>query len=353
MPLDPQTRAVLERLKSINFVMAHTMTPTQVRERQRGLLRLTTIAAPEVVAGVENSSLPGPYGEIPLRVYTPSGHGPFPLLIYFHSGGGVVGDLDSEDALCRRLVNLAQCLVFSVDYRLAPEYHFPVGQEESYAATNWIAAHAASFNGSSAQIAVGGMSAGGNLAATVTHMVRDRGGPELVFQLLLTPITDFRLPPTFSLAAYAEGYLLTRKDIDWYLAHCLEREEDRHNPLASPYLSSTFSGLPPALIVTAEYDPLRDDGERYGMRLKAAGIPVTLSRRSGAIHGFFVSDQLQAVLAESASALRAAFAASVQADCCPHAGADHPEHLSLTATLCCAGTSNEHWAELTDNSPSL
>jgi acetyl esterase len=283
------------------------MTPVQARKRERALAQLTATGEPEPVARVENRSIPGPLGDIPLRIYTPRGCGPFPILIYFHSGGGVIGDLDSEDGVCRCLANLASCLVVSVDYRLAPEYKFPRGLEECYAATCWAAMHASSFNGISSQIALGGMSSGGNFAAVVAHMARDRGGPALVFQLLLVPFANFLLPDTPSLEAYGEGYLLTRQDIAWFGHHYLNGKEDMRNPLASPYLASNFSGLPPALVMSAEYDPLRDDGERYGHRLKEAGVSVTISRRLGAVHGFLVPNQLQPALAEAAAALEVAF----------------------------------------------
>jgi acetyl esterase len=307
MALDSQTYAVLKRLNSINFVLTRNMTPVQARKRQRALAQLTASGDPEPVAHVENCFIPGPAGDIPLRMYTPQGCGPFPILVYFHSGGGVIGDLDSEDALCRRLTNLAACLVISVGYHLAPEYKFPVRPEECYAATCWVASHATGFNGAASQIAVGGMSAGANLAAAVTHMARDRGGPALIFQLLLVPVTDFRLLNTPSLEKYAKGYFLTKEDILWFLKHSLENEEDQLNPLASPSLASTFSDLPPALIITAEYDPLRDDGEQYGEKLKEADVPVMIIRRRGAIHGFIVPNQLNLVLADSAAALRVAF----------------------------------------------
>ncbi|HXR66671.1 MAG TPA: alpha/beta hydrolase [Ktedonobacteraceae bacterium] len=305
MPLDPQTHTILKRLNAIDFTLTRDMTPEQARNRQRALTRMA--APPEPIAQIENRSIPGPAGDIPLRIYTPGGAGPFPLLVYFHGGGGVIGDLDTEDGHCRHLANLAECLVVSVGYHLAPEYKFPVGPQECYAATQWIAAHAASFNGDPSRLAIGGMSAGGNLAAVITHMARDRGGPAIVFQLLLSPLTDFRLENIPSLDTYAEGYFLTKEDILWFMKHCLTTEEDKVNPLASPALAPDFSRLPPTLIITAEYDPLRDDGERYGEYLKRAGIPVTVSRRAGAIHGFVVPNQLDQALAESATALRAAF----------------------------------------------
>jgi acetyl esterase len=307
MPLDAQTHAALTRLRAIKFTLTRDLTPAQVRARERALRQLVAVGEPEAVGQVENCSIPGPLGEIPLRIYRPRGTGPFPILIYFHGGGGVMGDLDSEDALCRRLTNLAECLVVSVGYHLAPEHKFPAGLHECYAACQWVALQATSFRGLPSRIAIGGMSAGGNRAAVITHMARDNGSLRFIFQLLLAPLTDFRLPNTFSMEEYAKDHLLTREDIHWFANHCLNGEEDKTNPLASPYLASTFAGLPPALIITAEYDPLRDDGERYGDRLKEAGIPVTISRRAGAIHGFLVPNQLNSVLAESAAALRVAF----------------------------------------------
>jgi acetyl esterase len=313
MPLDPQTQTLLERLKAIDFRLTRGLTPMQVRARQRALAQFTAPRQAEPVARIEHRSIPGPVGDIPLRIYCPQESGPFPILLYFHSGGGVIGDLDSEDGLCRRLTNQVGCLVVSVDYRLAPEYKFPVGQEECYTATCWAAEHAVDFDGTATNIALGGLSAGASLAASVAHMARDRGGPTLVFQLLLAPLTDFRLRETASFVEYALGYMLTREDIFWFINHCLENEADRLNPLASPYLAPTLAGLPPALIVTAEYDPLRDDGEEYGKRLREAGVPVTISRRAGAIHCFIVPYQLDLVLAESAAALRAAFG-TLQAD---------------------------------------
>lgn len=316
MPLDPQTSAILKRLNEINFVLTRNMTPVQARKRQRALTQLVATGQPEPVAYLAERSLPGPDGDMRIRIYGPSGSGPFPILIYFHSGGGVIGDLDTDDDFCRRLTNMTTCLVMSVDYHLAPEYKFPSGPEECYAATQWIATNAASLNGDPARIAVGGISAGGNLAAVVAHMARDRGSPQLVFQLLLVPVTDFRFPDTPSMLAYAEGYLLTREDILWFTRHGLTCTEDKINPLASPCMASSFSGLPPALIITAEYDPLRDDGERYGNLLKEAGVPVTVSRRTGAMHGFIVPDQFQLVLAEAATALRAAFACEQSCEGC-------------------------------------
>lgn len=308
MPVDPQTQAFLDYLRSINYSQAHGLTPVQARESINALSAQVGQPEREPVANVEDRLIPGPDGDIPVRIYTPQGNGPFPVLIDFHGGGFVMGDLDREDPLCRKLANRAQCLVVSVDYPLAPEHPFPAAPQASYAAVQWVAAHASSFNGDPTRLAVGGTSAGGTLATVVAQMARDRGGPRICFQLMMVPGTDQRVLSTPSLEAYGEGgYFITREDITWFMHQYLRSEEEATNPLASPALASTLVGLPPALIITAEYDPLRDDGERYGNLLKEAGVPVTISRRPGAIHGFMVPNQRDAVIEEAAAALRAAF----------------------------------------------
>lgn len=303
MPLDPQTQSLLARLNAINFSLTRDMTPERARRREQALRQLIETGEVESVARVLEHSIPSELGTLPLRIYVPAGSGPFPMLVFFHSGGGVMGDLETEDALCRRLANQSGWLIISVAYRLAPEYKFPAGLEECYTAVCWAAEHAEQINGQPERLAVGGMSAGANLAAVLAHMARDRSGPTLAMQILLVPITNFRLPETDSMRAYAEGYLLTRDDILWFTNHCLRSETDRGHPLLSPALTATCAGLPPALIITAEYDPLRDDGEQYGQRLRAEGVPVTISRRSGAIHGFLVECQVAPVIAEVAAAL--------------------------------------------------
>jgi acetyl esterase len=262
---------------------------------------------PEPVGDVNDQTFPGPDGEISIRIYTPQGNGPFPMLVFFHGGGWVIGDIESHDPVCRRLTNLTNCVVISVDYRLAPEHPFPAAPEDCYAALQWVATHASELRGDATKIAVGGDSAGGTLSAVVAHMARDRGGPPLAFQLLIYPATDMRMN-TPSIEENATGYLLTKEDMIWFSNHYLPSAEDKLHPLASPYLASNLSGLPPALIITAEYDPLRDEGENYGTRLKEAGVPVTVSRYNGAIHGFVGLIELgNQALAEAAAALKAAF----------------------------------------------
>ncbi len=308
MPLDPQIQAYLDQMAAMNMPPIHTLTPEQVRMGIAMQLAMENIE-PEQVARVENRTIPGPAGEIPVRIYTPQGNGPFPALVFFHGGGWVICNLDTHDGICRSLANGAGCVVVSVDYRLAPEHKFPAAPEDCYAATQWVAQNAAELNVDASHIAIGGDSAGGNLTAVVAQMARDRGGPHLVFQLLIYPATDFRMN-TVSIEENATGYFLTKDDMIWFTNHYLNSEEDKMNPLASPLLASDLSGLPPALIITAQYDPLRDEGELYGQKLREAGVPVTISRYEGVIHGFFgsiPSDRGKQAEAEASAALRMAF----------------------------------------------
>jgi acetyl esterase len=307
MPVDPQVQALLDQLVALNVPPFHTLTPEQNRQ---SLKAMSIIEVPTPVASVEDRKIPGPDGDIPVRLYTPQGQGPFPILVFFHGGGWVIGDLETYDEFCRTLTNGADCIVVSVEYRLAPEHKFPTAPEDCYAATQWVAANATHFNGDPSRLALGGDSAGGNLAAVVAQMTRDRGGVPVLFQLLIYPMTNF-IADTPSLKENAEGYLMTARDIEWFLKHYLNSEEDKQNPLASPMLAADLSGLPPALIITAEYDPLRDDGELYGKHLKEAEVPVTITRYPGMIHGFMsfapVLDQGKQAIAESCAALQAAF----------------------------------------------
>lgn len=309
MPLDPQTKALLDLMAALNAPPLSEQTPEQVRVGIK-LQRELVPVEPEPVAQVVNRTIPGPAGEIPVRVYTPAGSGPFPALVFFHGGGWVICDLDTHDGLCRSLCNGAGCVVVSVDYRLAPEHKFPAAPQDCYAATQWVAGHAAEINAIPGKLAIGGDSAGGNLTAVVAQMARDQGGPRLDFQLLIYPATDFAFDGP-SIRENAEGYFLTRDDMIWFTNHYLNSDEDKKNPLASPLLAVDLRGLPPALVITGEYDPLRDEGEAYGRRLKEAGVPVTLSRYDGVIHGFLsiepLTDKGKRAKEECAQALRAAF----------------------------------------------
>lgn len=308
MSLDPQIQEYIDQMAAMNMPEMHTMTPEQIREGIAMQLAMENIE-PEPVARVENRTIPGPAGEIPVRIYTPQGDGPFPALVFFHGGGWVICNLDTHDSTCRSLANGAGCVVVSVDYRLAPEHKFPAAPEDCYAATQWVAKNAAELNADASRIAVGGDSAGGNLTAVVTQMARDQKGPRLVFQLLIYPATDFGMN-TPSIEENGTGYFLTKDDMIWFMSHYLNSDEDKTNPLASPMLATNLSGLPPALIITAQYDPLRDEGELYGQKLREAGVPVTISRYEGVIHGFIgsiPSGKGKLAEAEASAALRIAF----------------------------------------------
>jgi acetyl esterase len=307
MPLDAQVQAYLDQLVLLNFPHLHTFTPERARQGIRR--QIAQLGTPEPIAHVADILIPGATEAQPARIYTPEGSGPFPLLIFFHGGGFVLGDLDTHDGLCRSLANRAGCVVVSVAYPLAPEHKFPAAPNAAYIATRWVAEHAAQLNGDATRIALGGDSAGGNLAAVVAQMVRDQGGPSLVFQLLIYPDLDFRRT-NFSIQEYAGKYgNITRDGQNWFMDHYLTGAEEKLNPLVSPLLAPSLHGLPPALIITAEYDALRDEGEQYGQRLQEAGVPVTVTRYQGMIHEFIRHpfDKSKQALAESAAALQKAF----------------------------------------------
>src|SRR5213594_4621978 len=309
MPLDPEAKALLEQMTAV----VRPFDELSVEEARAAIATLSAAAGEgEAVARVENRTVPGPRGEIPVRVYTPEGRAPFPVLVYFHGGGWVIGNLETHDGLCRHLANAAGALVVSVDYRLAPEHPFPAPGEDAYTATRWVAANAAVIGGDARRIAVGGDSAGGNLAAVVSLMARDRGGPPLVFQLLVYPVTDTPSANTASYRENAEGYFLTAKMMHWFWNHYCGKKPDLSDPYLCPLRARDLKRLPPALVITAEFDPLRDEGEAYAARLREADVPVTSKRYPGMIHGFFgmgaVLTQARAATKEAAEALRAAFA---------------------------------------------
>ncbi len=309
MPVDPQLQPFLDAGAALPPF--DTLTVEEARAR----LKVYPLpdARADAVASVADRSIPGPGGPLGLRVYTPrGGTGPFPLLVFFHGGGFVVCDLGTHDALCRNLCAGAGCVVASVAYRLAPEHRFPAAPDDCLAATRWAAEHAAELGADPGRVVVGGDSAGGNLAAVVALRARDEGGPRLAGQLLLYPTTDAEAAGMPSLAENAEGYGLTRRDMAWFKGHYFGDPGDAAHPHASPLRAADLRGLPPALVQTAEYDPLRDEGEAYAARLRAAGVPTAVSRRAGMIHGFLFFPGLVAAadaeLAEACAWLRGAFA---------------------------------------------
>jgi acetyl esterase len=280
VPLDPDMAAVL-RLVSAQPPMHRTPIPQlRARRAQLDLRGLPTAAQ------VEDIEVPGPGGALRARLYRPA-RMPAPMIVFFHGGGFVFGSMDSHyDGFCRALCGEAGCVVLSLDYRLAPEHPFPAATEDCRDAVRWAAAQAARLGADPARILVAGGSAGGNLAAVTALRLRDEGGPALVGQVLIYPVTDFHTPPTDSYLAFAEGHHLTRADMVWFWAQYLSDPGDCAHPYAAPLRAPDLTGLPPAFVLTAEYDPLCDEGEAYAERLAAFGVPVAHRREAGMIHGF-------------------------------------------------------------------
>jgi acetyl esterase len=300
MPLDEDVQMLLNLLAAPGAPSLTSLSVDEARANMRSLTSLRT--AIEELPRVENRTVPGPHGDIPVRLYAASTAPNLPILVYFHGGGWVLGDLDTHDGTCRTLARMIDGIVIAVDYRLAPEHKFPVALDDCYAATRWAADNAASLGGDPRRVAVGGDSAGGNLSACVSLKARDEGTPRIVHQLLVYPVTDRR----FDTASYrdnAEGYFLSRADMQWFWNHYLTSDADADNPYAAPLRSNDLRGLPSATVITAEYDPLRDEGEAYAKRLKDAGVPVEMRRYPGVIHGFF---SMGDVLAKGKVAMQAA-----------------------------------------------
>jgi acetyl esterase len=285
MPLDPAAEALLQQMADAGMPPLNEMSPPDARVAAEGFLALAGEGDP--VASAEDRTIPGPHGDIPVRVYTPnSGTAPRPVLVYFHGGGWVIGDIATLDSVCRVVANRAECIVVSVDYRLAPEFKYPVPLDDCFAAVKWAAENAASIGGDPGRIAVGGDSAGGNLSAAVALRARDEGGPALIHQLLVYPVTNFDFS-TESYDANGKDYLLTRDMMEWFWDHYLKSAADGDDPLVSPLRAKDLSGLPSATVFTAEFDPLRDEGEAYAVRLTEAGVTVKHTRFDGQIHAFW------------------------------------------------------------------
>ena len=280
----PQVAAHLAQMAAMNAPPIDALTAEQVRFGFGMQMKMTAGPATPL-AQVRDLSLPGPGGAIKARLYRPTTDGSLPGLVFFHGGGWVIGDLDSHDDLCRDLAALAGCAVLSVDYRLAPEHRFPAAADDAIAATHWVITHAAELGMNTARLAVGGDSAGGNLAAVAAIAARDAGRP-LAAQLLIYPVTDMSRLQGESYAACGEGYGLTAGAMVWFRDHYLTDAQAAHDWRVSPLLASDLGRLPPALVVTAEFDVLRSEGEAYAKRLAEAGVPTKLTRYDGMIHGF-------------------------------------------------------------------
>ena len=280
MPLHPEYQAMLEQLAEQPGPDLVDLPVAAGRE----LYRAMQPEAPDIaVDAVEDVDA----GGVPARVYRPPGAGPFPVTMMFHGGGWVIGGLATADCQSREVCRGANAVVISVDYRLAPEHPFPAAAEDCYAATAWAARNAERFGGDGTRLAVVGDSAGGNLAAVVALMARDRDGPPIAFQLLVYPVVDGVHFETASYRDNADGYLLTAAAMQWFWNHYAPDIAQRQSPYASPLLAESHAGLPPALVLTAEFDPLRDEGEAYAAKLAAAGVAAKHLCYDGFIHGFF------------------------------------------------------------------
>lgn len=286
MPLDPQIAGLLDFLASSGAPAMHEGSPEAARQMFRALAvggRPEGTAVP--VRSVEDVTLPGPAGDLAARVYRPDAEGARPTVVLFHGGGWVIGDLDTHDNMARSICRDCEAVVVSVDYRLAPEAPFPAAVEDALAATRWVASRLADLGGDG-RLAVAGDSAGGNLAAVVAQQLRDAGGPALTAQLLVYPAVDVT-GDYASRWENAEGYFLDLPTMAWFMDHYAADAALHEDPRISPLRHTDLSGLPPAVVVTAEYDPLRDEGEAYAEALVAAGVPVEVRRFDGMIHGFF------------------------------------------------------------------
>jgi acetyl esterase len=292
--LDPDAAAVYKAFQEAGRPAYETLTAPEARAYYAQARFVTNPEAPEL-ARIEPLSIPAPHGAISARLYVPkdvrSRDGLSPALVFFHGGGWVIGDLESHDVVCRKLAIAGALIVISVDYRLAPEHKFPAAADDAIAATQWIAAHARDLGIDAARLSVGGDSAGGNLTAVVALAARDAGGPALAGQVLIYPATDFAM----SHGSHREpetSVLLTHSVIRWFRDHYLNGAADIHDWRASPARAQDLSGLPPAYVLTAGADPLRDEGDDYAERLKQAGVPVTYKHYPGQFHGFFTMGKL-------------------------------------------------------------
>jgi len=285
--LDPQARALIERLAAAGAPPLYTLSAPEARRAYRES-RAALAAVPVEVGEIRELSIPGPAGALRARLYRPrSGEGSLPGVVYFHGGGFIYGDIDTHDGVCRGIAQSVPCAVVSVDYRLAPENKFPAAAEDAFAATAWVSANCAALGIDPARLVVAGDSAGGNLAAVTALTARERGAPALAMQVLVYPTTDLA-GETESLARFGAGFLLTRESMRWVKRSYLRDEHDAGDWRASPLRARDFSGLPAAYIITAGFDPLRDEGRAYAARLVQAGVSVTHESFEGQVHGFLV-----------------------------------------------------------------
>ena len=311
--LDPQTRELLDEMRAAGVPPGSALSPSGAR---RLLVEFADVVGPAeppeapALEAVRDLEVPGPNGGVPVRLYRPAAAGPPPVLVYYHGGGWVVGSVEARDGVCRRLAADVGALVVSVEYRLAPEHPFPEPLEDAHAAARWAVDNAAAIGGDPDRVGVVGDSAGGNLAAAVALLARDAGGPDLAYQSLIYPVVDSAMD-TDSYDEYAEGYFLGREKMAWYWDRYAPGPIDRANPYAAPLRAPDLADLPPATVLTAEFDPLRDEGRAYADRLEAAGVETEHLRFDDAMHGVLAfygrldraDDLVDAVAAGARSAL--------------------------------------------------
>jgi acetyl esterase len=286
MALDPNVKLLLDTMEQQGTEGLRELGLDQARD---GIALLHALGGTVDIARAEDRTVPGVTGDIPVRIYSAATDAALPVVVYLHGGGWVIGDIASYDAVCRKLAIASGLTVISVDYRRAPEHVFPCAAEDAYAATRYIAEHGAELGVDGSRLAVAGDSAGGNLAAVTAILSRDRGAPTIAFQLLVYPALD----ATMSFPSYkenGEGYLLTADDMAWFYEQYVGPDVDRKDAMLSPLYAPDLSGLPPALVITAEYDPLRDEGEAYADALQQAGVSARASRYDGLVHGFLPLD---------------------------------------------------------------
>ena len=298
MPVDPSIQVVLDSLAGSD---SPDLSEMAVPDARAMMAMLTVIdGEPEPVDDVTTRAIPGPAGDIPVRIYRNAGDEPRPVLVWYHGGGWVIGDLESADPTARKLANRSGAVVVSVDYRLAPEHRFPAAVDDCWAALEWVSVNAEAIGGDATRLAVGGDSAGGNLAAVVAAKAAQEGAPRLRHQLLVYPATDLTFSHP-SIDTNGDGYLLTRASMLWFADHYLG-ETDPKDPVVSPLYADDVSGVAPATVLTAEFDPLRDEGAAYAERLTEAGVDCDHRCYAGMIHGFFGMGTITPVALESMDA---------------------------------------------------
>ena len=312
MALDPQIEYVLGLIEQSPYPELHTVSAEEAREIFEATAPALNVR-PEGIFRSEDRWIDGVEGKIPIRIYTPHGPAPgesLPILVFYHGGGFVIGSLDSYDNLCRAIANRTDCIVVSVDYRLAPEHKFPAAVDDALEAYQWVIDHAGELDGDAGRMAIGGDSAGGNITAVTAIGIRDEGYMAPLLQILIYPVAG-GAPETPSHYEFAEGLLLTRASILWFYDQYLDRPEDATDPRFAPLLADDLSDLPPALVIVAGHDPLRDEGIAYAERLGQAGVEAELVNYEGMVHGFLsladAVDQGKLAIDRVATALRTAF----------------------------------------------